>query len=143
MKVPSLLFAGFIFAGLLGPATAQTKNPNPSLRTHLTPVTTGPTKYVPPKQSPTKGPSTSLSHGPVQNSNAHLVNLQMRQKKSQIKKDLKDGKITKDQAKAAWKQLKAGRQKELEYFHQNGKKVITDKQKQQLDQMSVGTPSPR
>ncbi len=63
------------------------------------------------------------------------VNAQVRAQMRQIQKDLKTGKITKEQAKAAWENLKAIRQQEKEFFHQNGQKEITADQKNQLNQI--------
>jgi len=76
---------------------------------------------------------------PLLNSNMHGLNLQIRKQMVQIRKGLKSGKLTRDEAKAQMTQLKTIRQQELQYFHQNGQKEITSDQKnhlqQQLNQM--------
>ena len=69
----------------------------------------------------------------AQNSNLHSVNLRLHRQMRQIQKDLRTGKITKAQAKAAWEKLKTVRRQELEYFHKNGQKEITADQKNQLN----------
>jgi hypothetical protein len=47
---------------------------------------------------------------------------------------LKAHKITEEQAKAAFENLKVVRKQQVEYFRQNRKKEITDDQKNQLEQ---------
>jgi hypothetical protein len=61
------------------------------------------------------------------------VNVRLRQQMRQVRKDLKAGKITKDQAKAAWEKFKGIRVQELQFFKQNGQKEITADQKNQLN----------
>jgi hypothetical protein len=104
-----------IAAWLLGVAWAQS------------PSTTGAQAKVKPATHSPAGP-----HGVRPRSNLHSVNLILRQQMKQIKKDRKSGKLTEDQAKAKWENLKSIRRQELEYFKQNGRKEITDDQKSQL-----------
>jgi hypothetical protein len=73
------------------------------------------------------------TQGIASNSNVHSVNVRLRQQMRQVRKDLKAGKITKDQAKAAWEKFKGIRVQELQFFKQNGQKEITADQKNQLN----------
>jgi len=79
-------------------------------------------------------PNPAETHASVQNSNMHWVNSQIRNKMRNLHKDLKSGKINKDQAKVERDKLKAIRKQELEFFRQNGQKEITADQKNQLSQ---------
>lgn len=102
-----LLLSALVF----GPAFAQKK-----------PDETGPARI--------QGP---VSGALAQNSNLHSLNLRLRRQMRQIQKDLRAGKITKIQAKAAWEKLKTVRRQELDYFRRNGQKEITADQKNQLN----------
>lgn len=110
MKCSKMLKAWILLALAISPAFAQNK-----------PGGAGRVQNHPPKP-------------PIQalNSNLHSVNIRLRQQMRQIQRDLKAGKITKDQAKAAWEKLRSVRRQELEYFRQNGQKEITADQKGQL-----------
>ena len=79
------------------------------------------------------GPGNTMAGGLGQNSNIHSVNVRLKQQMRQVRKDLKAGKLTKDQAKAAFAKFKSIRQQELQFFRQNGKKEITSDQKNQLN----------
>jgi len=107
-------FKALVFlAGMTGLALAQNK-----------PMVASPTPLLP---SSSRGKISTTSP------NAHSVNLQVRAQMQQIQKDLKSGKLTKDQAKSAFSNLKAMRQQEIKYFHQNGQKEITPDQKNQME----------
>lgn len=68
----------------------------------------------------------------LKNSKMHTFNDKLRKQMWLIQKDLKSGKITKEQAGTAQQKLKAIKKKELEFFRQNGTKELTDDQKNQL-----------
>jgi len=91
-----------------------------------------PTPIVWPKG---KAPAPGISHAPAPNTNMHGVNVKLRQQMRQVRMDFKAGKLTKEQAKAAFEKLKAVRMQENQYFRQNGQKDITADQKSQLEQM--------
>lgn len=69
----------------------------------------------------------------VRNSNIHSVNTRLRQQMRQVRQDLRDGKLTKEQVQASWEKFKSIRRQELEFFRQNGRKDITDNQRAQLN----------
>jgi hypothetical protein len=85
-----------------------------------------------PKARPTQ---VSLGKGNIKNSHLHQVNLRIRDQKRQIAKDLKAGKLTKEQAKASFLKLKDARKKELEFTRQNRNKELTTEQRGHLDKM--------
>lgn len=58
----------------------------------------------------------------------------IRQQNIQISRDLKAGKLTKDQAKALRDQVEAIRKQEIADLKQNGTKTLTDDQVNQLNQ---------
>jgi len=91
-----------------------------------------PTPIVWPKGKPG---AASAVHAPAPNTNMHGLNMKLRQQMRQVRIDLKAGKLTKEQAKAAFEKLKAVRMQENQYFRQNGQKDITADQKSQLEQM--------
>jgi hypothetical protein len=88
-----------------------------------------------PKAKPTH---VSLGKGDIKNSHLHQVNLRIQDQKRQIAKDLKAGKLTKEQAKEAFLKLKETRKKELEFTRQNRNKELTGEQKGHLDKMLDG-----
>ncbi len=65
----------------------------------------------------------------------HAIGMRLREQRRTIMKNLKSGKITKDQAKAAMEKLKTVRRKELDFFHANNQKEVTTDQKKQLDKV--------
>jgi hypothetical protein len=85
-----------------------------------------------PKARPTH---VSSGKGDIKNSHLHQVNLRIRDQKRQIAKDLKAGKLTKEQAKANFLKLKETRKKELEFTRQNRNKELTAEQRGYLDKM--------
>lgn len=62
------------------------------------------------------------------------VNIRLRQQNIQIRRDLKAGKLTKDQAKTLKGQVEAIRKAEIADLKQNGTKTLTDDQVNQLNQ---------
>lgn len=74
-------------------------------------------------------------------SNIHDVNVGLRRQMSQLRKDVKSGKVGQDQAKVVLEQFKAVRKQELEYFHLNGQREVTAAQKAQLEQLLSQTAS--
>lgn len=62
------------------------------------------------------------------------VNIRIRQQNIQISRDLKAGKLTKDQAKTLKGQVEAIRKQEITDLKQNGTKTLTDDQVNQLNQ---------
>jgi ribosome recycling factor len=62
------------------------------------------------------------------------LNIRLRQQNIQIQRDLKAGKLTKDQAKALKAQVEAIRKREIADLKQNGTKTLTDDQVNQLNQ---------
>jgi hypothetical protein len=85
-----------------------------------------------PKARPTH---VSSGKGSIKNSNLHQVNLRIRDQKRQIAKDLRAGKITKEQAKTAFLKLKETKKKQLEFTRQNRNKELTVEQRGHLDRM--------
>ena len=65
-------------------------------------------------------------------SNLHDLNRQLRQQMRQARLDMKSGKLSREQGKTLWEQFKFIRRQELEFFKQNGRKELTDSQKQQI-----------
>jgi hypothetical protein len=74
--------------------------------------------------------------------NAHAVNLEIFKQMKQVRTDLKDGKLSKEQAKAEMVNIKSTRRQELEFFQQNGGKKLTDSQKAQVEQMLAKNSNP-
>lgn len=62
------------------------------------------------------------------------LNIRLRQQNIQISRDLKAGKLTKDQAKTLRGQVEAIRKEESADLKQNGTKTLTDDQVNQLNQ---------
>jgi hypothetical protein len=62
------------------------------------------------------------------------LQVRFRQQNIQIHRDVKAGKLTKDQAKAIKAQLEAVRQTEIANLKQNGTKTLTDAQIAQLNE---------
>jgi uncharacterized protein involved in exopolysaccharide biosynthesis len=62
------------------------------------------------------------------------LQVRFRQQNIQIHRDVKAGKLTKDQAKAIKAQLEAVRQTEIADLKQNGTKTLTDAQVAQLNE---------
>jgi hypothetical protein len=85
-----------------------------------------------PKARPTR---VSSGKDGIKNSNLHQVNLRIRDQKRQIAKDLRAGKLTKEQAKAAFLKLKETKKKQLEFTRQNRNKELTVEQRGRLDKM--------
>jgi len=67
--------------------------------------------------------------------NLHSFSVQLWKQMKQVRKDLKAGKLTQEQAQAVFEKLKAVRVQENRYFGENGQKDITADQKGQLEQM--------
>jgi hypothetical protein len=88
-----------------------------------------------PKARPTQ---VSQGKGSIKNSQLHQVNMRIRDQKRQIAKDQKAGKLTKEQARAAFLKLKETRKKELEFTRQNRNKELTTEQRGHLDKMLDG-----
>ena len=74
----------------------------------------------------------SFSTASSQSSNTHAVSLLLRKQMRRVQLDRKSGKLSAAQAQAMKEKLRTIRQKELGFFRQNGKKQITDDQKNQL-----------
>lgn len=72
---------------------------------------------------------------PLVRTNLHGVNLQIREQMVGIRKGLKRGRLTRDQARAWMARLKDVRRQENRFFLQNGRKEITDDQKNQLNSL--------
>src|SRR5258708_38904529 len=68
-------------------------------------------------------------------SNLHAINALLGKQIRQIQKDRRRGKITSEQAKDLMEKLKSIRQQELILFKQNGRKEITEVQKNQLEEI--------
>jgi hypothetical protein len=85
--------------------------------------------------SPTVSGAPHAFQGVGKKSNVHDVNVQLRQQMAQLRKDVKSGKISQDQAKVIFGKLKEVRKQELEYFRLNGQKEVTADQKTQLNQL--------
>ena len=116
---PAIIFLGLaIGLGVLGEGWAQASKTTP----------------MPGPSSAKKSSLTANTGFSIKNSNMHAVNLKIRAQMRQIQKDLKSGKINREEAKAQWAKLKSVRKQELEYFKQNGQKEISLDQKQRLDQ---------
>lgn len=64
--------------------------------------------------------------------NLHAINQELRQQMREINKYMSLKKLDREQAKAAMNVLRMVRQKELEFFRENGKDEITPVQKTQL-----------
>lgn len=62
------------------------------------------------------------------------LNIRIRQTNIQISRDLKTGKLTKDQAKTLRGQVEAIRKQEITDLKQNGTKTLTDAQIAQLNE---------
>lgn len=62
------------------------------------------------------------------------LTIRLRQQNIQISRDLKAGKLTKDQAKTLRSQVEAIRKAEIADLKQNGTKTLTDDQVNQLNQ---------
>jgi hypothetical protein len=62
------------------------------------------------------------------------LTIRLRQQNIQIQRDVKMGKLTKDQAKALKGQVEAIRKAEIADLKQNGTKTLTDDQVNQLNQ---------
>lgn len=62
------------------------------------------------------------------------INNRLMEQGARIKEGVKSGKITKDQAKPLWEQVKAIRTQEKGFFTANGKRELTDDQLNQLNQ---------
>lgn len=62
------------------------------------------------------------------------LTIRLRNQNIQISRDLKAGKLTKDQAKALKGQVEAIRKQEIADLKQNGTKTLTDDQANQLNQ---------
>ena len=62
------------------------------------------------------------------------VTIRLRQQNIQIQRDLRLGKLTKDQAKALKAQVETIRKQEITFLKQNGTKTLTDAQVTQLNQ---------
>jgi hypothetical protein len=71
----------------------------------------------------------------VKGSNLHKVNMRVRDQKLQIARDQKAGKLTKEQARAAFLKLRDVRKKGLDFTRQNRNKELTVEQKGHLDRM--------
>ncbi|HVU83754.1 MAG TPA: hypothetical protein VHC50_02875 [Puia sp.] len=67
-------------------------------------------------------------------SSLERINLRLRQQNIQINRDLKLGKLTKDQAKTLKAQVEAIRKAEIADLKQNGTKTLTDAQISQLNE---------
>jgi hypothetical protein len=78
--------------------------------------------------------TVSSTYAKGRKSNTHQVNLMLRQKMNQLRKDVKSGKVTQEQAKVLFEKFKNIRRQELEYFHQNGQRDLTASQQAQLEQ---------
>lgn len=66
------------------------------------------------------------------------LQLRMRHQMAQIQRDVKTGKLTKDQAKVLKAQVEAIRKQEITFLKQNGIKTLTDAQIAQLnDQLNT------
>ncbi len=83
--------------------------------------------------------SGSLAAGPFvysngKKSNVHQVNLILRQKMAQLRKDVHSGKVNQERAEVLFENFKNIRRQELEYFHQNGQRDLTASQQAQLEQ---------
>ena len=72
---------------------------------------------------------------PLVRTNLHGVNLQIREQMVRIRKDLKRGRLTRDQARVWMARLKDVRRQENRFFLQNGRKEITDDQKNKLNSL--------
>ena len=85
----------------------------------------------------------SVHSGGMKNSNLRQVSMRIRDQKRQIAMELKGGKITKEQAKAARLGLKETKKKELEFRRQNHNKELTADQKGHLDKMLDDNAGPK
>lgn len=93
-----------------------------------------PIPYVPTPGVHTWG-KTGYPLGVGTGSNMHAFQMEVRLQMRQIQKDLKTGKITTSQSKAAMLNLRDVRLQELDFFKQNGNREITPEQKTQLEQL--------
>jgi len=112
-----LMFAASIYFAGTGWVWAQSN-----------PLTSGKPAHGVQTQGNTANPSGTSS-------NMHGFQMEVRLQMRQIQKDLKTGKITSSQSKAAMLNLKNVRLQELDYFKQNGNREISSAQKAQLEQM--------
>lgn len=69
----------------------------------------------------------------IQRSPMEKVVIRLRQQNIQIQRDLRAGKLTKDQAKSLKAQVETIRKQEITFLKQNGTKTLTDAQVVQLN----------
>ncbi len=79
--------------------------------------------------SPTPLVNIQVKHSPMDK-----VSIRLRQQNIQIQRDLRAGKLTKDQAKSLKAQVETIRKQEITFLKQNGTKTLTDSQVTQLNQ---------
>ena len=77
---------------------------------------------------------TSLAPHVVAKTPMDKLVIRLRQQNIQIQRDLRSGKLTKDQAKVLKARVEAIRKKEIADLKQNGTKTLTDDQVNQLNQ---------
>ena len=81
-----------------------------------------------------KGRPTPTSGHMIAKTPMDKLQLRMQYHVAQIQRELKLGKLTKDQAKALKGQVEAIRKQEITFLKQNNSKVLTDDQLNQLNQ---------
>jgi hypothetical protein len=79
--------------------------------------------------SPTPSINVHVQHSPMDK-----LSIRLRQQNIQIQRDVKAGKLTKDQAKVLKAQVEATRQQEINDLKQNGTKTLTDAQVAQVNE---------